>query len=171
MLNFFVLWEDRGFFRFFNFVKNAQFCHFPKGPWMFFNFLILSKIVHFVICEKWTSNFSFVKNCPFCHLWNMWKVDFKLWGKYKYTVCTLCVVIYQTILSKRLNFVIIWEARIVFFDFFNIVKSGPICHFLRGLRIFFFAWAIWLLFLFTFCKFYQKWTILSFVKSGLQIMR
>ena len=168
MLNFVILWEDRIMFRFFNFVKNAQFCHFQRGLWIFFTFQSLSKIVHFVICEKWTSNFNFVKNCPFCHLW---KVDFKLWDKYKYTVCTLCVVIYQTILSKRINVVIIWEARIVFFSlFFNIVESGPFCHLLRGLCIVF-AWAIWLLVLFTVCKFCQKWTSLSFLESGLQIMR
>ena len=116
------------------FCQNAQLCHCPRGPWMVFNFSILSRIVHFVICEKWTSNFNFVKNWPFCHLW---KGDFKLWDKDKYTVCTLCVVIYQIILSKRLNFVIIWETRIVFWMFFNIVKSYQLCHFLRGLCFFF----------------------------------
>ena len=164
MLNFVILWEGRGFFRFFNFVKNAQFCHFVRGllilsllqfcqKWSilsfcerpvyffrvfnyvkntqflqfcertvdFFNSSILSKMLNFVIFREapgfFFHFFNFVKNCPFCHLW---KVDFKLWDKNKYTICTLCVVIYQTILSKRLNFVILWEDR-GFLRFFNFV--------------------------------------------------
>ena len=115
MLNFVILWEDRGMFRFFNFVKNAQFCHFQRGLWIFSLFQvcqklsilsfvksglqisILSKVVHFVICEKWTSNFNFVKNCPFCHLW---KVDFKLWDKYKYT-CVHYVLWYMKLFCQK----------------------------------------------------------------------
>ena len=174
MLNFVILWEGRGFFRFFNFVKNAQFCHFVRGllilsllqfcqKWSilsfcerpvyffrvfnyvkntqflqfcertvdFFNSSILSKMLNFVIFREapgfFFHFFNFVKNCPFCHLW---KVDFKLWDKNKYTICTLCVVIYQTILSKRLNFVILWEDRGLF-RFFNFVKNAPFCHFVR----------------------------------------
>ena len=100
--HFVILWDARVFFRFFNFVKNAQFCHFLRGQCIFFNFSI------------------FVKNGPFCHFWN---VDFKLWDKYKYSMCTVCVVIYQTILSKMLNFVIFWETR-VFFRFFSFVKNA-----------------------------------------------
>ena len=57
-----------------------------------------------------------------------------------------------------LNFVIFWEDLI--FRFFNFVKNAQFCHFVREESVFFS--------LFQFC---QKWSILSFLKSGLQIMR
>ena len=83
------------------FVKNAQFCHFLRGPCSFFTFSKLSKIAHFVT---------------------------------------------------------FWEAH-VFFRFINFVKNAQFCHFLRGQCIF------------SHFQFCQKWSILWFLKSGLQIMR
>ena len=177
--------------------KNAQFCHFLREESVFF--------FHF---------FNFVKNGPFSHIW---KVDFKLWDKHKYTMSTHYVLWYSklflfknapfchfvrgscifslllfcqkcsilsfserpvdffasSILSfcertvdffrffnfvKMLNFVILGEDR-EFVHFFNFVKNAQFCHFLRGPGIFF---------TFQYC---QKWPILSFLKSGLQIMR
>ena len=116
MLNFVILWEDRGFFRFFNFVKNAQFCHFLREESVFF--------FHF---------FNFVINGPFCHIW---KVDFKLWDKHKYTMSTHYVLWYSKLfLSNMPHFVILREAR-VFFRFFNFVKYAQFCHFVRGPWVF-----------------------------------
>ena len=260
MLNFVIFWEGRVFFSHFNIVKNGPFCHFWKVDFklwdkhkytmsthsvMWYSKLFLSKMPHFVIlrrlvyfsllqvCQKWSilsfsergkcifflHFFNFVKNCPFSHFW---KVDFKLWDKHKYTMCTLCVVIYQTnfvknaafchfvrgscifsllqfcqkcsilsfcerpvdffpssFLSKMLNFVILWETR-VFFRFFNFVKNAQFCHFLRGPWIFrFFNFVKMLNFVifweasafFSIFQFLSKWSILSFLKRGLQIMR
>ena len=99
--HFVTFWEAHVFFRLINCVKNAQFCHFLRGQCIF---------SHFQFCQKWS-------------ILSFWKVDFKLWDKYKYTMCTLCVVIYQTILSKMLHFVSLWGAR-VFFRFFNFVKNA-----------------------------------------------
>ena len=158
---FVILWEARVFFRFFNFVKNAQFCHFVRGPWIFslLQFCQKCSILSFSARGKciFFSLFQFCKNGSFCHFW---KVDFKLWDKHKYTMSTHYVLWYSKLfLSKMLNFVILWEAR-VFFRFFNFVKNAQFCHFLREESVFFS--------LFQFC---QKWSILSFLKSGLQIMR
>ena len=116
MLNFVIFWEDHGFVRFFNFVKNTQFCHFLRGHGTF-------------------SLFNIVKNGPFCHFL---KVHFKLWDKHKYTMCTHYVLWYiKLILSKLRDFVIFWEAC-VFFRFFNFVKNAQFCHFLREESVFFF---------------------------------
>ena len=57
---------------------------------------ILSEMLNFVIFWEacvFFSLFQFVKNGPFCQFW---KVDFKLWDKYKLTTSTLCVLINQT---------------------------------------------------------------------------
>ena len=138
------------FFRFFNFVKNAQFCHFLRGLWIFrfFNFVKNAQFCHFVreesvffskmhllsilsktvsilsFLEKWTSNYAqilsfcilcvhvdvlliyqtiFVKNAPFCHF-----------------VRELVYFFFaSSILSKMLNFVILWEDYVFFvLDFF-----------------------------------------------------
>ena len=67
MLSFIILWEDRGFFRLFNFVRNVKFSHFERGPWIFFTFSILSRIVHFVNCEKWTANYEIRISIPHVH--------------------------------------------------------------------------------------------------------
>ena len=120
MLNFVIFWENRGFVRFFNFVKNTQFCHFLRGHDTF-------------------SLFNIVKNGPFCHFL---KVHFKLWDKHKYTMCTHYVLWYiKLILSKLRDFVILWEAC-VFFRFFNFVKNAQFCHFLREESVFFFTSSI-----------------------------
>ena len=166
------------------FVKNAPFCHFVRGScifsllqfcqkcWIlsfcerivdFFASSILSKMLNFVIFWErkvyfFFHFFNFVINGPFCHIW---KVDFKLWDKHKYTMSTHYVLWYSKLfLSNKPHFVILREAR-VFFRFFNFVKYAQFCHFLREESVFFFS-------LFQFC---QKWSILSFLKSGLQIMR
>ena len=149
MLHFVILWDARVFLRLFNFVKNAQFCHFVRGPWNVSILQFCQKRSILSFSERpvdFFHFFKFVKNCPFCHLW---KVDFKLWDKNKYTICTLCVVIYQTILSKRLNFVILLEDR-GFLRFFNFVKNAKFCHFVR---------APWIFSILQFC---QKCSILSF---------
>ena len=115
MLNFVIFWETLVFFRFFNFVKNAQFCHFLRGPWIFsllhfcqkctilsfserplyfFASSILSKMLNFVIFWEdrgFVCFFNFVKNTQFCHLM----------GEHGT------------------------------FSLFNIVKNGPFCHFLK----------------------------------------
>ena len=141
------------------FVKNAQFCHFLRGPCIFsllqfcqkclilsfsergkcifFTFSILSKMVHFVIFETWTSNYEISINI-LC-------VQYVLW--YIKLFCQKCSILSfserpvyffaSSVLSKMLNFVIFWEAS-AFFQFF------------------------------IFC---QKWSILSFLKRWLQIMR
>ena len=136
MLNFVILWEARGFFCFFNFVKNAQFCHFVRGLWIFFRFFNSVKMLNFVIFWEgrvFFSHFNIVKNGPFCHYW---KVDFKLWDKHKYTMSAHYVLWYiKLFLSKMPHFVILWEAR-VFFRFFNFVKNAQFCHFVRGPWIF-----------------------------------
>ena len=184
------------FFHFLKIVKNSPFCHFLRGscifsllqfcqkcsilsfserPVYFFTLSILSKMVHFVIFEKWISN-------------------------YEISISILCVVIYQTILSKMLHFVSLWGARVFYrffnfvknaefchflrgpcgFSFFQIVKNGPFCHFLRGWCIFSlyqFCQISWILsfverpvYFFTFQYCHQR-PILSFWKSGIQIMR
>ena len=163
MLNFVIFWEARGFFRFFNFVKNAQFCHFVRGSWIFFASSILSKcsilsfwertvnlftssilseMLNFVIFwEGWVffSHFNIVKNDPFCHFW---KVDFKLWDKHKYAMSTHYVLWYSKLfLSNMPHFITLREAR-VFFRFFNFVKNAQFCHFLREESIFFFTFSI-----------------------------
>ena len=106
------------------FCQKCSILSFSERPVYFFASSNLSKMLNFVIFWERKMHFfhffNFVKNGPFCHFWN---VDFKLWGKYKYTMCTVCVVIYQTILSKMLNFVIFWETR-VFFRFFSLVKNA-----------------------------------------------
>ena len=97
------------------FVKKCSILSFSERPVYFFASSILSKMLNFVIFWERKVHFfhffNFVKNGPFCHFWN---VDFKLWDNYKYTMSTVCVVIYQTILSKNAQF----------------------CHFLRGPCIF-----------------------------------
>ena len=136
------------------FVKNAQLCHFLSGR-VFFFFLIfqycqkwpilsfsertvyffassiLSEMLNFVIFWEacvFFSLFQFVKNGPFCQFW---KVDFKLWDKYKLTTSTLCVLINQTkvFCQKCSNLSFSERAVVIFFHFFNIVKNGPFCHF------------------------------------------
>ena len=176
MPHFVILWEARVFFRFFNFVKNAQFCHFDwedsgfflllqfckkclilsfsfsERPVCFFASTILSKMLNFVIFWERKVYFFFyffniVKNGPLCHYW---KVDFKLWDKHKYTMSAHYVLWYiKLFLSKMPHFVILWEAR-VFFRFFNFVKNAQFCHFVGGQ---------WIFSLLQFCK---KCLILSF---------
>ena len=99
MLNFVVLWEDRGFFRFFSFVKNAQFCHFVRGPCIFWLLQFCQKCSILSFCERTVNFFA------------------------------------SSILSKMLNFVILWEDR-GFYGFFNFVKNAQFCHFLRGQCVF-----------------------------------
>ena len=130
MLNFVILREDREFFRFFNSVKNAQFCHFVRGPWIFsllqfcqkcsilsfcerplyfFASSILSKMLNFVIFREeraFFHFFNFVKTGPFCHFW---KVDFKLWNMH-----TLCFMIYQNIFVQNPQFCHFKKAHILF---------------------------------------------------------
>ena len=52
----------------------------------------------------------------------------------------------------------------------SILSKMPILSFSERL-VYFFASAILYLVLFTFCKLCQQWTILSFLKSGLHIIR
>ena len=84
---------------------------------------ILSEMLNFVIFWEacvFFSLFQFVKNGPFCHFG---KAVFKLWDKYDFS--TPYVVSHQTILSKMLNFVIFWEARV----FFHFSILSPEAHF------------------------------------------
>ena len=132
---FVILWEDRGFLRFFNFVKNAQFCHFQRGPWICFTFSILSQIVHFVTCEKWTSNYEIRISILYVH-YVLWYIKLFCQKGSILSFCERTVDFYNSsILSKMLNFVILWERR-GFFRFFNFVKNAPFCHFVRGPCIF-----------------------------------
>ena len=147
-----MLWAIR-----FNFVKNAQFCHLSERPVYFFTFQychqrpilsfwkrgiqimrysmcaicdlnyfassILSEMVNFIIFWEtcvFFSLFQFVKNGSFCHFG---KAVFKLWDKYDFS--TPYVVSHQTILSKMLNFVIFWEARV----YFHFSILSPKAHF------------------------------------------
>ena len=93
---------------------------------------ILSEMLNFVIFWEacvFFSLFQFVKNGPFCQFW---KVDFKLWDKYKLTTSTLCVLINQTkVFCQKCSNLSFAERAVVifFFHFFNIVKNGPFCHF------------------------------------------
>ena len=127
----YVLWYIKPF------CQKCSILSFSERSVYFFASSILSKMLNFVIFWERKVHFfhffSFVTNGPFCHFWN---VDFKLWDNYKYTMCKVCVVIYQTFLSKMLNFVIFWETR-VFFRIFNFVKNSSFCHFLRGQCTFF----------------------------------
>ena len=159
MLNFVILWETRVFFSLLQFCQKCLILSFCERPVHFFNFSILSKMVHFVIFETRTSNYEisikeyyvytmccdisnyFVKNAQFCHF---------LRGP--------CSFFTFSKLSKIAHFVTFWEAH-VFFRFINCVKNAQFCHFLRGQCIF------------SHFQFCQKWSILSFLKSGLQIMR
>ena len=118
MLNFVILWEDRGFFRFFNFVKNAQFCHFLRS-WcfffpQFFNSSILSKILNFVTIKRpiyFFRFFNFVKNAQFCHFLRGPCIFFsRLKFCQKCSILSFCErtvnFFASSILSKMLNFVI-----------------------------------------------------------------
>ena len=80
----------------------------------FFTFSILSKMVLFVIFEKWTSNYE-ISISILCVHYVLWYI--------------------KLVLSKMPYFVILWEAR-VFFRFFNFVKNAQFCHFVRGPWIF-----------------------------------
>ena len=158
MLNFVILWEDRGFFRFFIFVRNAPFLSFCERPVYFFASSILSKMLNFVIL--WEARvffrfFNFVKNAQFCHFLRGPCMFFPL-----LQFCQKCSILSfserpldffaSSILSKMLNFVIFWEARVFFFHVLNFVKNAQFCHFVRG---------PWIFSLLQFC---QKCSILSF---------
>ena len=143
------------------FCQKCSILSFSERPVDFFASSILSKMLNFVIFWEASDFFQFLSKMV--HFVIFWNVDFKLWDKYKrYTMCTVCVVIYQTILSKMLNFVIFWETRVFFrFKISKIVLS-------KMLKFVIFWEASAFFSIFQFC---QKWSILSFLKRGLQIMR
>ena len=98
MLNFVIFREGRVVFSLFQNCQKWPILSLSERLVYFFASSILSNMLNCVIF--WEASvfyhiFNFVKNGPFCHFWI---VDFKLWDKYKYTMCTLCVVMYQTIL-------------------------------------------------------------------------
>ena len=121
MLNFVILWEDRGFFRFFSFVKNAQFCHFVRGPCIFSLLQFCQKCSILSFCER---TVDFIASSILSKMLNFvifWEGP--------------CIFFASSILSKMLNFVILWEDR-GFFRFFNFVKNAQFCHFLRSRCVF-----------------------------------
>ena len=124
LLNFVIFWETRVFFRFFNFVKNAQFCHFlrEESVFFFFTFSILSQIMHFVIFEKWTSNYEISINILWVHTMCCDIANYFLSKILHFVILWEARVFFaSSILSKIINFVILWEDR-GFFRFFNFVK-------------------------------------------------
>ena len=141
MLNFVIFWEACVFFSLFQFVTNGPFCQFWEVDFKLWDKYklttstlcvlinqtksILSKMLKFVICWEGCIYFFFhffniVKNGPWCHFG---KAVFKFWDKYDFS--TPYVVSHQTILSKMLNFVIFWEARV----FFHFSILSPKAHF------------------------------------------
>ena len=261
MPHFVILWEARVFFRFFNFVKKCPILSFSERAGYFFHISILSKMVHFVIIEKWTSKYEisisivwvptmccdisnyFCQKCPILSFCERLVYFFAssilskmlnfviLWEDcgffFASSILSKCSILSfwertvnfftSSILSNMLNFVIFLEGR-VFFSHFNIVKNGPFCHFEKWTSnyefsisilwvhtmccdivnyfchkcpilsfwerlVYFFASSIlskmlnfvifWerKVFFFSLFQFCQKWSILSFLKSGLQIMR
>ena len=144
------------------FVKNAQFCHFVRGPWIFTILQFCQKCSILSFCESavdFFRFFNFVKNAPFCHFVRGPCIFSSLQFCQKCSILSLCertVDFYAySILSKMLNFV--WEDRKCF-DSSILSKTLNFVIF-REARGFFFS-------LFQVC---QKLSILSFVKSGLQI--
>ena len=132
--------------------------------------------VHTMCCD--TVNY-FCQKCPILSFWERLVYFFAssilskmlnfviFWEDYGFLIlpfCQKCSILsfYErtvnffasSILSKMLNFVIFWET-LIFFSLFQF------CHFVKEESVFFFS-------LFQFC---QKWSILSYLKSGLQIMR
>ena len=107
-------------------------------------------MVHFVIFEKWTSNYEISISILWVHTICC---DIANYFCQKCPILSFCErtvdFFASSILSKMLNFVIFWETR-VFFRFFNFVKSAQFCHFVRG---------PWIFSLLHFC---QKCSILSF---------
>ena len=145
ILNFVILKRPIYFFRFFNFVINAQFCHFLRGLCMFFHVWNFGKNAQFCHFVRGPWIFSLLQFCQKCSivsfLWEA-RVFFRIFKFVKnaqfLSFCERTVDFFDSsILSEMLNFVIFREAR----GFFS---------------------------LFQFC---QELSILSLVKSGLQIMR
>ena len=130
MLNFVIFWEGRVVFSLYQNCQKQPILSLSERLMYFFASSIVSKMLNFFHFLRGQCIFSHFQFCQKWSILSFWKVDFKLWDKYKYTMCTLCVVI-QTILSKMLHFVSLWGAR-VFFRFFNFVKNAQFCHFLRG---------------------------------------
>ena len=168
LCDFVILWEARVFFRFFNFVKNAQLCHFlrEESVFFFFTFSILSYMVHFVIFEKWTSNYEISISILWVHTMCC---DIANYFCQKCPILSFCErLVYffaSSILSKMLNFVILCEAIGFFFNFSIFVKNGPFCHFWNAdfklwdkyKRILCIHYVLWYIKLFC-----QKCSILSF---------
>ena len=90
-------------FCFFNFVKNAQLCHFLRGLCIFFTFSICQK---WPILSFWKSGLQ-IMNISMISLHHMWAIRL---------FCQKC-----SILS--------FSERPVNFFTFNIVTKGPFCHF------------------------------------------
>ena len=134
MLNFVIFREARGFFSLFS---------------------ILSKIVHFVTCEKWTSNYEIRISILYVH-YVLWYIKLFCQKGLILSFCESAVDFFDSsILSKMLHFVILWDAR-VFFRVFNFVKNTPFCHCVRG------PW------IFTLIEFCQKCSILSFCERTVE---
>ena len=134
--------ESPCIFSLFNIVTKGPFCHFGIVEFKLWDIVYVQYVISIILllqfCQKCSilsfserpvyffHFFNIVKNGPFCHFG---KAVFKLWNKYDFS--TPYVVSHQTILSKMLNFVIFWEAR-VFFHFsilspkaiFSFWKSG-----------------------------------------------
>ena len=156
--HFVILWEARVFFRFFNFVKNAQFCHFVRGPWIFFTFSILSKMLNFVIF--WESRvffrfFNFVKSAQFCHFVRGPWIFSLLHFCQKCSILSFCERPVYFFSSSILSF----SERPMDFSILTFCQKCLILSFSER-PVHFFQF-------FNFC---QKWSILSFLKRGLQIM-
>ena len=125
MPHFVILWEARVFFRFFNFVKNAQFCHFLRGHCIFFSiFQFFSKMVHFVIFETRTSNYEI--SIKEYYVYTMC-CDISNYFCQKCPILSFCErLVYffaSSVLSKMLNFVILWEDR----GFFSLLQFCQKC--------------------------------------------